>query len=134
MDETGAISMHNAVSIPSDYPMPLLTVDITLQGESLTLTRVTGVRACDQLVIECRMGAVPPGHEARLYERLLHLNFQFCTLQGSGFSIHPDTAEVTCAETHDLDTANAERLYARAVRLAAAVRKWRPFLFGEEAR
>ena len=55
-------------------------------------------------------------------------------LQGSGFSIHPDTAETTCAETHDLDTANAEQLHARAVRLAADVRKWCPFLFGEEAR
>ena len=55
-------------------------------------------------------------------------------MQGSGFSIHPDTAETTCAETHDLDTANAEQLHARAVRLAADVRKWCPFLFGEEAR
>jgi hypothetical protein len=135
MDETGAVSMQSGV-LPtlSDHPMPFLTIDFTVQGESLSLTRVTGVRAGDQLVIECRMGAVPSGHEALLYERLLHLNFQFCTLQSSGFSIHPDTAEVTCAETHDLDIASAEELYARTVRLAAAVRRWRPFLFGEEAR
>jgi hypothetical protein len=134
MDETGAVSMQSsALSIPSDHPMPFLTIDFTVQGESLSLTRVTGVRAGDQLVIECRMGAVPPGHEALLYERLLHLNFQFCSLQGSGFSIHPDTAEVTCAETHDLDAASAEALHGRAVRLAAAVRTWRPFLLGEEA-
>jgi hypothetical protein len=135
MDETGAVSMQSsALSISSDHPMPFLTIDFTVQGESLSLTRVTGVRAGDQLVIECRMGAVPPGHEALLYERLLHLNFQFCSLQGSGFSIHPDTAEVTCAEAHDLDAASAEELHGRAVRLAAAVRKWRPFLLGGEAR
>lgn len=125
--------MQSPLPVTADHPAPFPTIDIALLGESLSLTRVTGADASDQLVIECQMGTVPPDREAILYEQLLHLNYQFCTLQRSGFSIHPDTEEVTCAETHDLGTASAEELHGRAMRLADAVRTWRSFLLDAQA-
>ncbi|NKI95283.1 CesT family type III secretion system chaperone [Rhizobacter sp. SG703] len=113
--------------------MPPLSINLFLHGEALTLTRVCSMGAGDQLIIECRVGRIPPGREAFWHERLLVLNFQICTLQRSGYSLCPDTAEVTCSATCPLDGLSPETIYASAVRLATTVRQWRVSLSQADA-
>jgi hypothetical protein len=125
--------MPDALFTASNGVMPSVSIDLTLQGESLTLTRVCGIGTGDQLVIECRLGRIPPGREALWHERLLTLNFQLCALQRSGFSLCPDTAQVTCSATYPLDAIGPDAIYASAVRLAAAVRQWRRILSETDA-
>lgn len=113
--------------------MPLLSMHLSLHGEAFTLTRVCGMGSGDQLLIECRVGRIPPEREAIWHERLLALNFQLCALQRCGFSLCPNTAEVTCSATYPLDAIGPDAIYASAVRLAAAVRQWRRMLSETDA-
>jgi hypothetical protein len=125
--------MSDALFTASNGVMPSVSINLTLHGESLTLTRVCGIETGDQLVIECRLGRIPPGREALWHERLLTLNFQLCTFQRSGFSLCPNSADVICASTYRLDATSPDEIYGSAVHLAASVRQWRGFLFGADA-